>query len=599
MKLKRPLRIFLILAMFVPIAVYGAQNISKTGADSGFPSIAVNRQGVILAVWTEGHEAGILWYNVFKDGNWAGSKNANVVRKGQIGWSPQLDVDSEDNFHLAWADGYGSGNREIFHAVYDPDTDEWSNSDMIWKSPANSAWQKLDIEGDRIFIAWHHQNTGPYTGHDIIMQSKLISDLSWPVAYERLVWTANDNSTHPALKVLNDKIHVVYMEGIGHAGPWRLFFKEAMRGGNWRDTPKFQVEHNGYRPELEVDEAGDVHIVYSVKTGNFMYRSRINGEWGGNESISSKYSPQQFGDLRYKNNVLVATWMQRDESGNSAYYAKKVLGDKWEKPVQIEPGSDALYTRVWIDDNGYAHFVWRDHGNIWYEKIAVPPSDPFIQLNPQSLSFIVEGKNPDPQNSIVKNIGEDSLNFTVSPKDDWISVTPLNGTLSQDEEQEIQVTVDAFSLDEGSYTGTVEVSSKQALNSPQTLTVNLEVLAPPIYPPLNFTGEVLENKALFYREYMHKLTWEANSLNRDIEKYRIYEIDGVNNIFLEELPATTFEYTRRHTLMGKTYTYEIWAVDNKGRTGNDPGIVTIDGASTNLKVEKNDKSTSIKGYTIK
>ena len=180
-----------------------------------------------------------------------------------------------------------------------------------------------------------------------------------------------------------------------------------------------------------------------------------------------------------------------------------------------------------------------------------------------------------------------------------MTLTPTSGNLQKDEEEELQLTIDARTVDEGVHTGTIEFTSKEALNSPLMVSVTLDVLAPPIYPPTNFKGDVLENKALFYREHMHKLTWEANSLNRDIEKYRIYEVDGVNNIFLEELPATTFEYTRRHTLKEKTYTYELWAVDNKGRTGNDPATVTMSGSSLNQKTEKNDKSTSIRGFSIK
>ncbi len=598
MRFIRYFRIFLILTLIIPLAVYGAENISRTGSDSGFPSIAVNEEGVILAVWPEGGpEAGILWFNVYKNGQWSGALNAKIT--SLQGWSPQLDVDSEGKFHIAFADGKSRLNREIYHAVYDPDTNAWSNPEMIWRSEENSAWQKIDIEGDRLFIVWHHENANPYLGHDIVMQSKLIEETSWPSAYERFVWTANDNSTHPAFKVFNDKIHVVYMEGIGDSPPWRLYYKEAMRGSQWRDVPKFEIAGVGYRPELEVDDNGDVHLVYATKTGNFMYRSKINGTWKGSQSISNKYSKQQFGDLRYNNNILVACWIQSDSSGESAYYAKKVIGGKWELPVQIEPGTDALFPRVWIDDNGYAHFVWRDRGDIYYKKVAVPPADPFIQLEPRSLSFTVEGQNPDPLNFMVKNIGEKSLNYTLNVDQDWLTATPTNGNLVQDEEQETQVTVDAYNLDEGTYTGTIEVSSKQAINSPQTVTVHLEVLAPPIYPPLNFSGQVLENKALFYREYIHKLTWESNPLNRNIESYRVYELDGVNNIFLEELPATTFEYTRRHTLKGKSYNYELWAVDDKGRTGKDPAKITIGGSSTNNKKEKSDTTNSIKTFTIK
>jgi hypothetical protein len=116
------------------------------------------------------------------------------------------------------------------------------------------------------------------------------------------------------------------------------------------------------------------------------------------------------------------------------------------------------------------------------------------------------------------------------------------------------------------------------------VTVTLEVLAPPIYPALNFAGQVMENKALFYRETMHKLTWESNPLNRDIEKYRIYEVDGVNYILLTELSGTTFEYTRRNIVKGKNYTYELWAVDNKGRTGTDPAILTLGTTVTSEKI---------------
>jgi len=52
-------------------------------------------------------------------------------------------------------------------------------------------------------------------------------------------------------------------------------------------------------------------------------------------------------------------------------------------------------------------------------------------------------------------------------------------------------------------------------------------------------------------------------------------------------------------VQGKSYTYELWAVDNKGRTGNDPATVTLGGSSQNLKKENNEKSTSIKGFSIK
>ena len=598
MHLKKILIICCLSIVFIPFGVYGERNISKTSAESGYPAIAVNEQGTIMVVWPEGGgEAGTLFYSVFKDGQWSNPKNTKLTK--YLIWFPQLAVDGEGKFHLAYADGRSRLNREIYHSVYDMDTDAWSGGTMIWKSSENSAWSRIVIDNERIFILWHHENAGNYLGHDIVMQSKMNNVETWPSAYERISWTANDNSTHPDFKVLDDKVYVCYMEGNGDSGPWRILYQEAARGSSWQNVPIFEVTGAGYRPSLAVDDDKNTYIVWATKSGNFMAREKINGTWKAIQIISNKFSPQQFGDVRYRNGVVVATWAQQDALGQSAYYAKKNVGGQWELPVQIAQGASGLLPRVWIDSNGYGHFVWQDRGDIFYQRYAVPPPEPFLQVEPQSLGFTIEGQNPDPVTIAVRNIGEKGLNYNITVDQDWMIVTPTSGNLQMDGEDVLQLTIDARTIDEGVHTGTIEFTSKEAINSPLELSVTLDVLAPPIYPPTDFKGEVLENKSLFYREYIHKLTWGANSLNRDIEKYRIYEIDGVNNIFLEELPATTFEYTRRHTLKGKTYTYELWAVDNKGRTGNDPATVTMDGSLSNQVNVNSDKTTSIKGFSIK
>jgi hypothetical protein len=588
-----------LLILCIPFHVHGQlRNLSNTGAESGYPAIAVNEDGVILVCWPEGgHEAGTLFYSYFKDGVWSNPKNTKLTRY-QI-WFPGLDVDAAGKFHLAYADGKSRLNREIYHAVFDPDTGAWSSATMIFNSEENSAWSRISIDNERIYILWHHENAGKYLGHDIVFQSKMNNVDFWPTAYERVTWTADDNSTHPDFEVADDRVYAVFMEGVGDSGPWRIFYKEAARGSAWQNVVVNELAGSGYRPALTIDDDKNVYVVWATKSGTYMSKEKINGIWRGTTVVSSGFAPQQFGDIHHRNGVIVATWAQADSLGQSAYFAKKNSGGAWEKPVQVAQGADSLFPRVWIDGNGYAHFVWQDRGDIFYDKFAVPPPEPFLQVEPQSLGFTIEGQNPDPENLLVRNIGEKVLNYTVEVDVDWMTVTPTSGNLKKDEEDELQLTVDARTIDEGVHTGSITFTSQEAINSPLNVSVTLDVLAPPIYPPTNFVGEVLENKALFYREHMHKLTWEANSLNRDIEKYRLYEVDGVNNYFLAEMSASTFEYTRRHTIQGKSYTYELWAVDEKGRTGNDPAVVNIGGISQSQEKDLNEKTTSIKGFTIK
>jgi hypothetical protein len=571
-----------LLILLISLTSYGERRVDPSAASGGSPAVAVNQDGVVLVVWVRDtnpdNNAGTIYYSVLKDGNWSAPKDARITRIQA--WTPQLDIDSEGNFHIAYPDGNSRWNREIYHCVYNPDSG-WSPEKMIWNSPENSGWAKLDVHDDIVSIAWFHEHTDPYQGEDIVMQSKGIHEQSWPTLYERISYTANDTTSHPGFKGKDGRIYICYQEGIGNQLPWRIFYKEADLGSNWINIPPVKLEENGYYPELEVDDFGNVHVVWSNKAGNFIYKQRVNGSWKANEVISSKYAPLQFGDIRYKNNILVATWAQSDAEGISIHYSKKLPGRKWEAPVKVAQGSNAYACKVWLDDDGYAHFVWHDNWRVYYDKVVVPIEEPFLQLSDRSLSFVVEGRNPDPEIVVLKNLGEKYLDYTVKVNQSWLSVTPSSGKLNKGEMQELQISIDAFDLDEGTYTGTIEISSPQAINSPQQISVDLEVLAPPIYPPLNFKGEVLENMALFYREYMHHLTWETNPQNRNISQYRLYEIEGVNYILIAEIPSSTTEYTRRHIKKGKAYNYELWAVDDKGRTGNQPAQLNI--SSSTLK----------------
>ena len=135
MNLKKYSVYCLVLILLISLNVYGELNLSQSSMLSSRPAVAVNQNGVKLVVWTDSgtiDDAGAIWYNVYKNGVWEGAKDAGLTR--EISWASQLDVDSEGNFHLAFADGYGSTTRDVFHSVYNPDSG-WSAPKMIWKSP--------------------------------------------------------------------------------------------------------------------------------------------------------------------------------------------------------------------------------------------------------------------------------------------------------------------------------------------------------------------------------------------------------------------------------------------------------------------------------
>lgn len=78
----------------------------------------------------------------------------------------------------------------------------------------------------------------------------------------------------------------------------------------------------------------------------------------------------------------------------------------------------------------------------------------------------------------------------------------------------------------------------------------------------------MENRGRCDRNAINVLTWQANEMNKDIGKYRIYQIEGENWILLEELETSTFEYWHMNVAKDKKYSYVLTAVDYGNREGD-------------------------------
>ena len=109
-------------------------------------------------------------------------------------------------------------------------------------------------------------------------------------------------------------------------------------------------------------------------------------------------------------------------------------------------------------------------------------------------------------------------------------------------------------------------------NGEERITRNIsagqKILVAYILAPLNFSGIREENKALFYRESVISLTWEANPKNINIIKYRIYilEDDGQRTL-LDEVYADTFNYLVRGVEKDRPYSFALTAVDDSEAEG--------------------------------
>jgi len=109
--------------------------------------------------------------------------------------------------------------------------------------------------------------------------------------------------------------------------------------------------------------------------------------------------------------------------------------------------------------------------------ISVTPP-PQIWVSPSSLAFSGEegGSNPSSQSIKIKNSGEQTLNYSISDNANWLSVSPTSGS-STGGENTHTITVDISGLNTGIYSGTITISDSSAGNSPQTVSVTLNITA--------------------------------------------------------------------------------------------------------------------------
>lgn len=114
---------------------------------------------------------------------------------------------------------------------------------------------------------------------------------------------------------------------------------------------------------------------------------------------------------------------------------------------------------------------------------------PVIWLNQFSMAFAAyeAGANPTSKILQIKNSGQQTLEYTLSSDTAWLSFTPANGTSTgQIIEHAIAVDKSGLQAQNDPYTATITITSNQAYNNPQSVTVNLNVSEEP--PPEIWTS---------------------------------------------------------------------------------------------------------------
>jgi len=222
---------------------------------------------------------------------------------------------------------------------------------------------------------------------------------------------------------------------------------------------------------------------------------------------------------------------------------------------------------------------------------------PIISLSPAQLNFAADtsGNASGAQSFLVSNIGGGTLNWTISPDQPWITAGPSSGTDSG----YVTVSVDPSGKAVGTYNGTISVTDPNAVNSPQTVKVQLEVYGSTT-PPFGDFATPLDGSTI--RSSVPFTGWALDDIKVESVKIYLKENGSLSYIgdavFVEgarpdvELYYPDYPYNNRagwgYMMLtyflpnggNGTYTFCAIATDLEGNeTTLDTRTVTIDNAN--------------------
>jgi 3',5'-cyclic AMP phosphodiesterase CpdA len=204
--------------------------------------------------------------------------------------------------------------------------------------------------------------------------------------------------------------------------------------------------------------------------------------------------------------------------------------------------------------------------------------DPFILVDKNSFTIELDERSslpPPCSNLKIRNGGGRDLNYMIKPGQDWIKVSPECGN-SRGAWTDVVLTVSAGNLAPGIYDGTISIESAEAVNNPLRIGVRMVIKEAPLFAPLNFAGTRMGAAFSTSREDTIILTWQENSLNSNVQKYRLYLCkDGGNRTLLGETDSRTLTYIYRQARKDKSYRFAVTAVNSRNREG-EAAITTVE-----------------------
>jgi len=482
---------------FDPDIYYSAIDINGPGTNSSItdarpdsscesPDIAVLPGGDIIIVWADRRDRS---WNIF--GQLINSNGSPVGANFQINsedglfqqHSPRVAAISDGRFIVVWYDNR-FGDDDIYGRVFNADgspvaPDFRVNDDS---DQTKQAFPTVATDGNgRYFIAWVDWQNGTYPKNPDIYYRRY-DETGTPLGEcHKLVSDANKRSQKD-VAICSDRmgnLGIVWADST--SGQWDAMAQIVDNLGAAAGS-SFLIHQNTEGKQLQPDIATDGYKFF------FVWADSRNGDFDIYVTIKNYNDPTLVSQptiLTFNMQAGQAAPVSQTISLTNTGYGELDFivssGDDW---ITVVPDSGKTPAVVEVQINGdnlmYGDYIGKirlidlDHNDSSeVVSVVLKVTAPLIGITPDTLGFkvLAELGNPDNLSFQVNNVGSGTFNWTAVENSDWFDLGQYSGVSSDN----IEVSVDISGLEYGTYLEPIAVASNEAVNSPDTVWVRLEL----------------------------------------------------------------------------------------------------------------------------
>ena len=369
--------------------------LTSVGHEGRSPAVAVGSHGDAVAVWLNRY--GFNWDidASVRAGGGAWQEPVEVSTPGDIGFNPEVAIDSHGDAVAVWRDG----NAEEIEAAVRRAGGEWEAPVAISASGGNEKPEvAVDSSGEAV-VVWEHDQSGDSNGAVQAAVGSLESDV-WQEPVE--LSTSGQSNSNPRVAVNGegeaDVVWESYNEGV--------YSIQTVAGSIGHDTwgepvalsLPGQVTAN---PEVADDAEGEAVAVWE-QGGDELTPYTVQGavrpaggQWGAPVDLSAAGSAADFPNVGVDaQGDAVAVWEIRESNaGYSQSAVWTAATGVWQAPVDLStPGGNAGSPQVAVDPRGDAVTIVSGGGSI---QGAVRPAEgewgALVEVGPGSFTPALAG----------------------------------------------------------------------------------------------------------------------------------------------------------------------------------------------------------------